>query len=217
VKKKQYKIGMVSLGCPKNQVDAEQMLGMLAGSGFEITPEQADADIIVVNTCGFIESAKEESIEAILEAARMKKHGNCAKVVIAGCLAQRYREELLRELPEADIVIGTGEIGRISEICEQALSGKERLVKVAGPAMVYGLPRVSTTPVHYRYLKIAEGCSNRCSYCAIPIIRGTSPAGRISRSWMRRAGSRTRARRNWSCWPRIPRPTGTATRTSRSS
>ncbi len=163
---------MVSLGCPKNQVDAEQMLGMLAGSGFEITSEQAEADIIVVNTCGFIESAKEESIEAILEAARMKKQGKCAKVVIAGCLAQRYKEELLQELPEADVVIGTGEIGRISEICEQALSGTERLVKVAGPAVVYGLPRVSTTPVHYRYLKIAEGCSNRCSYCAIPIIRG---------------------------------------------
>jgi ribosomal protein S12 methylthiotransferase len=169
---KPYKIGMVSLGCPKNQVDAEQMLGMLAGSGFEITSEQTDADVIVVNTCGFIESAKEESIGAILEAAGMKKQGKCRKVVIAGCLAQRYKEELLRELPEADMVIGTGEIGRISEICEQALSGKEHLLKVAGPTMVYGLPRVSTTPAHYRYLKIAEGCSNRCSYCAIPIIRG---------------------------------------------
>jgi ribosomal protein S12 methylthiotransferase len=163
---------MVSLGCPKNQVDAEQMLGMLAGSGFEITSDQTEADVIVVNTCGFIESAKEESIEAILEAARMKKLGKCAKVIIAGCLAQRYKEELLRELPEADMVIGTGEIGRISEICEQALAGEGRLLNVSGPAMVYGLPRISTTPVHYRYLKIAEGCSNRCSYCAIPLIRG---------------------------------------------
>jgi ribosomal protein S12 methylthiotransferase len=163
---------MVSLGCPKNQVDAEQMLGMLAGSGFEITSDQTEADVIVVNTCGFIESAKEESIEAILEAAKMKKQGKCVKVIIAGCLAQRYKEELLRELPEADMVIGTGEIGRISEICEQALAGKERLLNVPGPAMVYGLPRISTTPAHYRYLKIAEGCSNRCSYCAIPLIRG---------------------------------------------
>src|SRR5512140_2125853 len=94
---KSYKIGMVSLGCPKNQVDAEQMLGVLAASGFEITPEQSEADVIVVNTCGFIESAKEESIEAVLEAAGMKTRGRCAKVVIAGCLAQRYKDELLRE------------------------------------------------------------------------------------------------------------------------
>ena len=163
---------MVSLGCPKNQVDAEQMLGVLAGAGFEITSEQAEADVIVVNTCGFIESAKEESIEAILDAARMKTQGKCVKVIIAGCLAQRYREDLLKELPEADAVIGTAEISRISEICKQALSGKKRVSEIASPAMAYGLPRVSTTPLHFRYLKIAEGCSNRCSYCAIPLIRG---------------------------------------------
>jgi ribosomal protein S12 methylthiotransferase len=169
---KKYKIGMVSLGCPKNQVDAEQMLGVLAGSGFEITPEQKDADIIVVNTCGFIESAKEESIEAILDAAKMKTEGKCSKVIVAGCLSQRYRDELLTELPEADAVIGTGEIARIGEICRTALKEKEQLLDVSGPAMVYGLPRLSTTPRHYRYLKIAEGCSNRCSYCAIPLIRG---------------------------------------------
>jgi ribosomal protein S12 methylthiotransferase len=163
---------MISLGCPKNQVDAEQMLGVLAGSGFELTSEQSDADVIVVNTCGFIESAKEESIEAVLEAAKMKKKGNCKTLIVAGCLAQRYKEELLRELPEADVVIGTGEISRIGEICKTALGGKGRALAVSTPAMVYGLPRVSTTPRHYRYLKIAEGCSNRCSYCAIPIIRG---------------------------------------------
>ncbi len=163
---------MVSLGCPKNQVDAEQMLGVLAGSGFEITPEQKEADVIVVNTCGFIESAKEESIEAILEAAKMKSEGKCSKVIVAGCLSQRYRDELLKELPEADAVIGTGEIARIGEICRTALRGGEQLLDVSEPTMVYGLPRLSTTPRHYRYLKIAEGCSNRCSYCAIPIIRG---------------------------------------------
>ncbi len=163
---------MISLGCPKNQVDAEQMLGVLAGSGFEITAEQDQADIIVVNTCGFIESAKEESIEAILDAARMKREGKCSKVIVAGCLSQRYREELLKELPEADAVIGTGEINRISEICAAALQGKGQFIEVSAPRMVYGLPRISTTPRHYRYLKIAEGCSNRCSYCAIPIIRG---------------------------------------------
>ncbi len=164
---------MVSLGCPKNQVDAEQMLGVLAGSGFEITSEQVEADVIVVNTCGFIESAKEESIEAILDAAKMKKRGKCAKLIVTGCLAQRYKDELMRELPEADAVVGTAEISRISEICQTALAGKEHILKVSRPAMVYGLPRVSTTPRHYRYLKIAEGCSNRCSYCAIPIIRGS--------------------------------------------
>jgi len=163
---------MVSLGCPKNQVDAEQMLGVLAGSGYEITADQSEADVIVVNTCGFIASAKEESIEAILEAASMKQRGSCKKVIVAGCLAQRYRDELKKELPEADAIIGTAEIGRISEICAQALATKGSLLRVSSPAMVYGLPRISTTPAHYRYLKIAEGCSNRCSYCAIPIIRG---------------------------------------------
>ncbi len=172
VTKKPYKIGMVSLGCPKNRVDAEQMLGVLSGSGFEITPDQGEADVIVVNTCGFIESAKEESIEAILDAAKMKGRGRCAKVIVTGCLAQRYKGELLKELPEADAVIGTGEIARMGEICKQALSGGERMLDVPAPAMVYGLPRVSTTPRHFRYLKIAEGCNNRCSYCAIPIIRG---------------------------------------------
>jgi ribosomal protein S12 methylthiotransferase len=172
VTKKPYKIGMVSLGCPKNQVDAEQMLGVLAGSGFEITSEQTAADVIVVNTCGFIESAKEESIEAVFEAARMKQQGKCVKIIIAGCLAQRYKEDLLKELPEADAVIGTGDITRIGEICRDALSGNKRMLQVSSPTMVYGLPRISTTPAHYRYLKIAEGCSNRCSFCAIPIIRG---------------------------------------------
>jgi ribosomal protein S12 methylthiotransferase len=163
---------MVSLGCPKNQVDAEQMLGVLAGSGFEITSEEAEADVIIVNTCGFIESAKAESIEAILDAGKMKKQGRCSKIIVSGCLAQRYKDELLRELPEADAVIGSAEIGRIGAICKQTLAGKKPLLNISAPAAVYGLPRISTTPLHYRYLKIAEGCSNRCSYCAIPIIRG---------------------------------------------
>ncbi len=172
---------MVSLGCPKNQVDAEQMLGVLAGSGYEITADQDEADVIVVNTCGFIESAKEESIEAILEAASMKQRGTCTKVIVAGCLAQRYRDELRKELPEADAIIGTAEIGRIGEICADGAGKKRQHARAfRPPAMVYGLPRISTTPRHYRYLKIAEGCSNRCSYCAIPIIRGnftSRPAG----------------------------------------
>jgi ribosomal protein S12 methylthiotransferase len=172
VTKKTYKIGMVSLGCPKNQVDAEQMMGVLAGSGFELTAYQQEAEVIVVNTCGFIESAKEESIGAILEAANMKKQGKCRALVVAGCLAQRYKDDLAKELPEADAIIGTAEVARIGEICRKVLGGEEHLVQVSAPAMVYGLPRLSTTPRHYRYLKIAEGCSNRCSYCAIPIIRG---------------------------------------------
>ena len=180
--KQPYKIGMVSLGCPKNQVDAEQILGVLAKQGFVITPEQTEADVIVVNTCGFIESAKEESIEAILDAAKMKKQGKCRALIVAGCLAQRYRDELSKELPEADAIIGTAEIPKVAEICERVIGKREHVVSVSAPAMVYGLPRVSTTPRHYRYLKIAEGCSNRCSYCAIPIIRGnflSRPSGSI--------------------------------------
>jgi ribosomal protein S12 methylthiotransferase len=170
--KPKYKIGMVSLGCPKNQVDAEQILGVLNGQGFELTADQQEADVIVVNTCGFIESAKEESIGAVLEAAKLKKQGKCRALIVAGCLAQRYRDDLAKELPEADAIIGTAEIPRIGEICSKVLGGAEHIVRVRGPEMVYGLPRLSTTPRHYRYLKIAEGCSNRCSYCAIPIIRG---------------------------------------------
>jgi ribosomal protein S12 methylthiotransferase len=172
VTNKTYTIGMVSLGCPKNQVDAEQMMGVLADAGFKLTADQQEADVIVVNTCGFIESAKEESISAILDAAKLKKRGKCRALIVAGCLAQRYKDELLKELPEADAIIGTAEVGRIGEICRQSLAGREPVVRVSAPEMVYGLPRLSTTPRHYRYLKIAEGCSNRCSYCAIPIIRG---------------------------------------------
>ena len=163
---------MVSLGCPKNQVDAEQILGVLSGKGFEITPRQDEADVIVVNTCGFIESAKEESIDAILEAAKMKKRGRCRALIVAGCLAQRYKDELAREMPEADAIIGTAEIPKVAEICGRVLGKHEHIVTSSAPSLVFGLPRVSTTPRHYRYLKIAEGCSNRCSYCAIPLIRG---------------------------------------------
>jgi ribosomal protein S12 methylthiotransferase len=170
--KQPYKIGMVSLGCPKNQVDAEQILGVLAKQGYEITPDETDADVIVVNTCGFIEPAKEESIEAILDAAKMKKQGKCRALIVSGCLAQRYRGELSKEMPEADAIIGTADIPQIAEICGRVLGAQEHIVTSSAPAMVYGLPRISTTPRHYRYLKIAEGCSNRCSYCAIPIIRG---------------------------------------------
>ncbi|MDH4164172.1 MAG: 30S ribosomal protein S12 methylthiotransferase RimO [Nitrospirota bacterium] len=169
---KPIRIGMISLGCPKNQVDAEQMLGVLASQGFEITPDQAEAEVIVVNTCGFIESAKEESIEAILDAAKMKKQGKCRALIVAGCLAQRYKDDLAKELPEADAIIGTAEIPKIAEIAGRVLGRHEHIVTTSAPTLVFGLPRVSTTPRHYRYLKIAEGCSNRCSYCAIPLIRG---------------------------------------------
>ncbi len=163
---------MISLGCPKNQVDAEQMLGVLSAKGFEITADQSAAEVIVVNTCGFIESAKEESIEAILDAAKMKKQGTCRALIVAGCLAQRYKAELSRELPEADAIIGTAEISQIAEIVSRVFDKHEHIVTASPPTLVFGLPRVSTTPRHYRYLKIAEGCSNRCSYCAIPLIRG---------------------------------------------
>jgi ribosomal protein S12 methylthiotransferase len=178
--KKTHTIGMISLGCPKNQVDAEQILGVLAQQGCSISSDPSEADAIVVNTCGFIESAKKESIEAILDAAQMKRQGKCRALIVAGCLAQRYKDELARELPETDAIIGTADIPKVGEIIERVLGREEQFVTAALPGMVCGLPRISTTPRHSRYLKIAEGCSNRCSYCAIPLIRGNFTSRPVS-------------------------------------
>ena len=158
------KVGMISLGCPKNQVDAEEMLGCLAGAGFTPTPRAAEADLLVVHTCGFIGPAKRESVEAILEAARWKREGRCRALVVTGCLAQRYRGELGRELPEVDAFLGTGELGRVGEVARDLLG-------LTGPCAP-SPGRVRTTPPHVAYLKLAEGCDNRCSYCVIPALRG---------------------------------------------
>lgn len=167
-----YNIGLVSLGCAKNQTDAEIMLGILAEDGFNIVYDPAEADVIVVNTCGFIESAKQESIDAILEMAEYK-NGRCKLLIVTGCLAERYSKEILTELPEADAVLGTGDYDKIAEIIKEAFDGKKPVLcghKDRTPEE--RLPRILSTPPYTAYLKIADGCDNNCTYCAIPKIRG---------------------------------------------
>ncbi|MBI5887769.1 MAG: 30S ribosomal protein S12 methylthiotransferase RimO [Deltaproteobacteria bacterium] len=165
------KVCLVSLGCSKNLVDSEVMLGILKESGAEITPEAADADVIIVNTCGFINDAKEESIDAILALAKNKKAGRCSRLVVTGCLSQRYKDELAKEMPEVDCFVGTGEYHRIAEVIKD---GFTRRVLVGLPTYIhdYDTPRLLSTPSYYAYVKVAEGCSNHCSYCSIPAIRG---------------------------------------------
>ncbi len=166
------KVGFVSLGCAKNLVDTEVMLGLLREHGLELTANPADADILIVNTCAFILSAKEESITTILNLAEYKS-GHCRALIVAGCLGQLYGQELLDEMPEVDAVIGTGAWGRILEAIEEALSGR-RVALIGKRRVIYNAktPRLRTTPNYTAYVKIAEGCNNRCSFCSIPLIRG---------------------------------------------
>lgn len=169
------KAGFVSLGCAKNLIDTEVMLGLLQESGIEVSQEPAEADILIVNTCAFIESAKEEAITTVLSMAEYKTAGvgKCRALIVAGCLSQRYGKELLEELPEADAIIGTGACHRIMEAVEEALAGR-RVVLAGEDELLYSAdtPRIVTTPSYTAYLKIAEGCNNRCAFCAIPLIRG---------------------------------------------
>ena len=167
-----YKIGMVSLGCPKNQVDAERMLSELKAAGFEITNEEEKADVIIVNTCGFIESAKTESIENIIEVAAYKEEGNLKVLVVTGCLAERYKEQIISEIPEVDCVVGIGSNRDIVSLINEALNGKSVLKFSEKINLPLTGDRILTTPFYSAYLKVAEGCNNRCSYCAIPDIRG---------------------------------------------
>lgn len=166
------KIGVVSLGCPKNLVDSEVMLGLIKERNWEITNDPAEAELIIVNTCGFIEPAKEESINTILQMAEHKKSGTCKHLLVTGCLGQRYADELYTSLPEVDAIVGTECYSEIAAVIDRVLSG-ERFIYLK-PAMDYHqtTKRMLTTPKHYAYLKIAEGCDNCCSYCAIPLIRG---------------------------------------------
>lgn len=166
------KIGMVSLGCPKNKVDAEIMLKKLQDAGFEITPEEADADAIIVNTCGFIEDAKAEAIENILEVAKYKQDGKCKAIIVTGCLAERYREEIKEQLPEVDVTVGLAGNGDIVEIVNKALNGDCEDRFGEKESLVIEGERLLTTPKYTAYVKIAEGCDNCCTYCAIPKIRG---------------------------------------------
>ena len=174
-----YKVCMVSLGCPKNQVDAEMMLSLLKNGGFEICSEEAEADAIIINTCGFIEAAKAEAIENILEASKYKSEGNLKALVVTGCLAERYRDDVTAEIPEVDVCVGIGSNSKIAEIVKNSIEGncqncygeKEEL-NLSGDRILGGYP-FST------YLKIADGCDNCCTYCAIPKIRGRMRSRKI--------------------------------------
>lgn len=168
-----YKIGTVSLGCDKNRIDTEEMLGRLAAAGYGFTADAADADVIVVNTCAFIDKAKEEAISTVLEMAEYKKNGKCRYLIVTGCLPQRYAEELAEGLPEADAFLGTAGYDRLPEVIDRLDRGERGIVlRNDKDDRCPVAPRILTTPEHYAYIKIAEGCSNRCTYCAIPSIRG---------------------------------------------
>ena len=172
------KIGFVSLGCPKNQLDTEVMLHEVLAAGYEITPDDIEADVIIVNTCGFIESAKKEAIDNILDVAWLKKNRHLKAIIVTGCLAERYGEQILEELPEVDAVLGVGSIHNIVEAIEAVTvkkkkgSSKKYFSREDKNTVRLGGDRVLTTPEYSAYIKIAEGCDNRCAYCAIPSIRG---------------------------------------------
>ena len=176
------KAGFVSLGCSKNLVDTEVMLGLIREREIELVNDPAEADILIVNTCAFIQSAKEESINTILKMAEYKEpeKGHCKSLIIAGCLGQRYGQELLDELPEADGIIGTEAWNRVTEVIDETLKGN-RLVVKGEEEIIYdaSVPRIPTTPKHTAYVKIAEGCNNRCAFCAIPLIRGRFRSRRL--------------------------------------
>jgi len=188
------KIGLVSLGCPKNLVDSEVMLGLASRAGHELTADASGADVIVVNTCAFIDKAKQESVDAILEMAQHKKEGACRRLIVTGCLAERYRNELKREIPEIDAVLGTGEVPDIVSAIDGIGTAARGIVaplvfhgsgltqrthpthstRPDRPAYIYDAdtPRHLATPGHYAYLKIAEGCDYKCAFCIIPTLRG---------------------------------------------
>ena len=175
--RKKYKVGFVSLGCAKNLCDTEVMLHHIMEAGYNITPEETEADAVIINTCAFIESAKKESIDSILDIAWLKEHGKLRAIVVTGCLAQRYREQVLEELPEVDAILGVGGIHKIVEALDASLesSGKKKSKYCcldANDSAALGGDRVITTGEVSAYIKIAEGCNNRCTYCAIPSIRG---------------------------------------------
>ena len=167
-----YKVSMVSLGCPKNQVDAEQMLYTLKNAGFELTPAEAEADAIIINTCGFIESAKAEAIENILEAAKYKTDGKLKALIVTGCLAERYQNDVTEEIPEVDACVGIGSNGKIAEIVKNAIEGKAENSFGAKTDLDLNTKRIIGGVPYSAYLKVADGCNNCCTYCAIPKIRG---------------------------------------------
>ncbi len=200
-------VALTSLGCDKNRVDSEVMLGLLAKDGFRLVAEEAEADIIIVNTCCFIKDALEESIETILEMAEYKETGRCKGLIVAGCLGQRYEKEFFEELPEVDAVVGTAAYESIAEVADEVLQGArqmKRLEDIDHPMDgANGCLRLRSTAPYFAYLKISEGCDNHCTYCVIPKLRGTG-AGRWKALLLRRRCLRRRALRNLCLWHRIP-------------
>src|SRR3954471_8325815 len=180
------KVGLVSLGCPKNLVDSEVMLGLARQSGHELTQDAGDAEVLIVNTCAFIDSAKQESIDSILEMARHKTEGSCKRLIVTGCMAERYRDELKKEIPEIDAILGTGQVPDILGAITggaapmtfyskgELAPSTELLATGALPTYIYDAdtPRLMATPKHYAYVKIAEGCDYKCAFCIIPTLRG---------------------------------------------
>jgi len=167
------KVSVVTLGCEKNLVDSEIMSGLIHERGYQLVDRPEDATVVIVNTCGFIDAAKEESVNTILHLAELKETSRLKALIVSGCLTQRYKEELLKEMPEIDGIVGTGDFHRISEIIDEALGGKKP-VYVGNPVFSYEekLPRLLSTPRHTAYIKIAEGCDNACTFCSIPMMRG---------------------------------------------
>ncbi len=171
------KVGFVSLGCPKNLVDSEVMMGILARAGYELTPRAGEADVLVVNTCSFIEPAQKESVDSILEMAEYKKFGKAQKLIVAGCMVERYRNDIRQQIPEVDAVIGTGEVEKILEACEGQLRADldvDGAHAAALPDYLYNdaTPRILATSRHTAYIKINEGCDHPCTFCVIPQLRG---------------------------------------------
>ena len=169
---KTVKVGFVSLGCPKNLIDTEVMLKKVAEAGYELVAEDFEADVIIINTCAFIESAKQEAIDNILDIAWLKKNRNLKGIIVTGCLAERYREEVMNEMPEIDAMLGVGSIDRIVRAIKEVMKGRKYVSFEDKNTSALGGERIVTTPEYSAYLKIAEGCDNRCTYCAIPDIRG---------------------------------------------
>src|SRR3954462_1736369 len=180
------KIGIISLGCPKNLVDSEVMLGLAQQGGHQLTQDAADAEVLIVNTCAFIDSAKQESIDSILEMARHKTDGSCKRLIVTGCMAERYRDELKKEIPEIDAILGTGQVPEIVGAItggatpmtfyrgEQLAPSPKPLAPGALPTYIYDAdtPRLMATPNHSAYVKIAEACDYKCAFCIIPTLRG---------------------------------------------
>ncbi|MDD4125079.1 MAG: MiaB/RimO family radical SAM methylthiotransferase, partial [Eubacteriales bacterium] len=166
------KVGFVSLGCPKNLINTETMISKCVDAGYDIVAEDIDADVMVINTCAFIQSAKQEAIDNVLDIAWLKKNRQLKGIVVAGCLAERYREEIFEKLPEVDCVIGTGSYVNIIEAVENAYNARRYLRCDSPDTSPFGGGRVITTPSHFAYIQIAEGCDNRCTYCIIPALRG---------------------------------------------